>query len=179
MKPCRVFLTGQPGSGKTTAITKAAELLRVQGFKIAGIVTNEIRENGVRVGFSIEDLITKRTGTLAHVQQMEGPRVGKYRVNLSDIQRVAVESIRRAITESDVIVVDELGPMELNSEPFIQEVQTALAAPKHFVGTIHRHASHPLVRGIKSNLNYQILEVTMENRNRIPRSVVEKVQSAM
>ena len=179
MKPCRVFLTGQPASGKTTAIRKTVELLKSEGVKVAGIMTTEMRENGVRVGFSIEDLVTKKTGVLAHVRQMEGPRVGKYRVNLSDIQRVAVEGIRRAISEADVIVVDELGPMELNSEPFIQSVQAALAAPKHFIGTIHKHASHPLIVGIKSNPNYQILELTLENRDSIPRSLVEKVQSAM
>jgi nucleoside-triphosphatase len=179
MKPCRLFLTGEPGCGKTTAITKAVGLLGSEGVKVAGIVTTEMRENGMRVGFSIEDLVTKNTGTLAHVHQKEGPRVGKYRVNLSDIQRVAVAGIQRAVSESDVIVVDELGPMELKSEPFIQEVQTALAAPKHFIGTIHKRASHPFIIGLKSNPNYQILGVTIENRNEIPRIVVEKVQSAM
>lgn len=142
-------------------------------------MTTEIRDNGVRVGFSIEDLVTRKTGTLAHVGQSEGPRVGKYHVNLSDIQRVAVDGIRCATSESDVIVVDELGPMELKSDPFVQEVRTALATPKHFIGTIHKYASHSFIVGIKSNPNYEILEVTLENRNEIPRSVVEKVQSTM
>ncbi len=140
-------------------------------------MSREIRESGIRVGFSLEDLATHETGTLAHVNQKEGPRVGKYRVNLADIQRIAVSAVKRSITESDVIIVDELGPMELNSMPFILIVEMALATPKHLVGTIHKGASHYLVAAIKSNKAYEILEVTLENRDNLPKTLVERIEA--
>ena len=179
MPPCRIFLTGEPGCGKTTAIKKICEMLTARGRKVGGIVSGEIRERGVRAGFSLEDLSTHETGTLAHVSQRDGPPVGKYRVNLADIQRIAVTAIKRAIAADDVIIVDELGPMELNSMPFILAVEMALATQKHFVGTIHKRASHYLIAAIKSNPAYQILEVTLNNRNELPQTVTERIESQM
>jgi nucleoside-triphosphatase len=175
MNPYRVFLTGEPGCGKTIAVKRTCEILTARNRKLGGMISGEIRQRGVRVGFSLEDIATHETGTLAHVEQKQGPRVGKYRVNLTDVDRIGVTAIKHAIAEADVIVIDELGPMELNSMPFILAVEMALATPKHFVGTIHKHATHYLVVAIKSNQAYQILEVTPKNRDEIPKTVAEKM----
>lgn len=177
MKPYRVFLTGEPGCGKTTAVKNTIQLLTNRGIRAGGLVSGEIRENGVRVGFSLEDILTHATGTLAHVNLKTGPRIGKYRVNLEDITNVGIAAIERAINEADVIVVDELGPMELNSDAFITTVQDALVAPKHLLGTIHKRASHPLMIEIKSNPTFQIIEVTPDNRDKLPMKIVEKILS--
>ncbi len=178
MEPHRVFLTGDPGCGKTTVVKGICQILISQGRKVGGMISGEIRDGGVRVGFEIEDVLSHESGILAHVRQNEGPRVGKYRVNLADIQRVGVTAIKRAIAEADLIVVDEVGPMELNSKPFIVAVEEALQSPKHFVGTIHKHASHYLVTSIKSNPAYHILEVTRENRQELPGKILEHLNPA-
>jgi nucleoside-triphosphatase len=177
MPPAPVFLTGEPGCGKTTVILKICELLEGRGLKLGGIISREIRSGAARVGFSLEDLMTHRTGTLAHVDQKDGPRVGKYRVDMNDIQYVGVTAINRAVGEADVIVVDELGPMELHSMPFTLAVESALASSKRFVGTIHKRASHPLVQAIRSNPTYQIVEVTLANRETIPTAIAEHMTS--
>ncbi len=177
MNPNRAFLTGEPGCGKTTAVRKLCYLLTARGRKVGGVVSTEIRERGMRVGFTLEDLASHEVGCLAHVNQAEGPRVGKYRVNLADIERIAAHAITRAIAESDVIVVDELGPMELNSKPFVTTVEVALATPKPFVGTIHKHASHYLIAAIKTNPTYRILEVTDQNRDALPNTLLESFEN--
>jgi nucleoside-triphosphatase len=177
MKPHRIFFTGEPGCGKTTALKNTIQLLTNQGIKVGGLLSGEIREQGTRVGFSLEDILTHATGTLAHVNQKAGPRVGKYRVNLEDLANVGVTAIERAIYEADVIAVDELGPMELNSDAFVRTVQDALVAAKPLLGTIHKRASHALVVEIKSNPTFQIVEVTLESRDGIPMKVVEKILS--
>jgi nucleoside-triphosphatase len=171
----RVFLTGDPGCGKTTVIRRISDILTTRGIKPGGMISGEIRRGGARIGFSLEDLMTHETGTLAHVDQIDGPRVGKYRVNLPDIQRVGVTAIQRAIAEADVIIVDELGPMELHSMPFILAVEIALASSKDFVGTIHKRASHHLVSAIMSNAAYRVVEVTMDNREQMPNEIVEQL----
>jgi nucleoside-triphosphatase len=178
MDPSRLFLTGDPGCGKTTVVRRVCEILISQGRKVGGMISREIRDGGVRVGFGMEDVLSHEHGILAHIRQNEGPRVGKYRVNLADIERVGVAAITRAITDADLIVVDEVGPMELNSQPFILAVEKALGSPKHFVGTIHKHASHYLVTAIKSNQAYRILEVTRENRQELPGKIAEHLTPA-
>ena len=141
------------------------------------MLSGEICEAGVRVGFSFEDLVTHEMGTLAHVDLQEGLRVGKYRVNLYDIERIGVGFIERAVRDSEVIVVDELGPMELFSIPLVQAVERALASQKHFLGTIHKRASHTLTSSIRSSSKFTILEITPENRDRMPTEIAEKFVS--
>ena len=175
MDPQRLFLTGEPGSGKTTTVRKTAELLILGGVGVGGMLTGEIREHGIRVGFSLEDLVTHEKGTLAHVNLQEGPRIGKYRVNLRDIEGIGVRAIERAVRDSDVVIADELGPMELFSTPFIQAVENGLASRKHFLGTIHKRASHPLTSSIRSNSKYIILEITPENRDRMPVEIAQRI----
>ena len=177
MDPQRLFLTGEPGSGKTTTVRKTAGLLAQRGVGVGGMLTGEIREGGIRVGFSLEDLVTHEKGTLARVGLQEGPRVGKYRVNLYDIERIGVSAIERAVRDSEVVVADELGPMELFSTPFIQAVEKCLASQKHFLGTIHKRASHPLTSSIRSNSKFIILEITPQNRDRMPTEIAQRIVS--
>ena len=172
MPPIRLFLTGEPGCGKTTVIKKIFETLNNQGMKTGGIVSGEIRSGAVREGFSLEDLLTHETGTLAHVNLKEGPRVGKYRVNLFDLEHVGAGAIQRAVAEADTVIIDELGPMELHCAPFIAAVEIALRSPKHLIATIHKRATHPIVTAIKSNPNYQVIEVTVNNREQMPSNIV-------
>lgn len=176
MSPYRVFLTGKPGCGKTTAIRRLCEILGSRGIRVGGMISEELRNaNGGRSGFKLENLRTHESGVLAHVDHKDGPRVGKYRVNLMDIQRVAVKAIQQAISEADVILIDELGPMELHSESFIQAVQAALAAPKPLAGTIHRSARHHLVTSIRSNPDYDVIEITDRNRDVLPEMIAKRL----
>lgn len=147
-------------------------------MEAGGVISGEIRQSGVRIGFSLEDLITHEQGTLAHVDMEEGPRIGKYRVNLRDLERVGVAAIRRALASADIVIVDELGPMELCSQPFISAVEEALASSKPFLGTIHKRASHRLVTSIKTNPQYYVVEVTQQNRQEIPNRIVGRLKEA-
>jgi nucleoside-triphosphatase len=175
LDPQRVFLTGDPGCGKTTVMKRTARLLALRGLKIGGMMSNEIRERGTRVGFSVEDLITHERGTLADLGGSGGPRLGKYSVNIRDLERIGVGAIQRAIQEAGLIMIDELGPMELHSSQFIESVKAALSSQKHLLGTIHKRASHPLVVEVKSNPAYTLVEVTVTNREELPERIAERI----
>ena len=174
MSQVRVFVTGEPGSGKTTAICRVVDDLRNRGLRIGGMISREIREDGVRVGFQLEDIISHQTGILAHSKQRPfgAPTVGRYAVNLADIERIGVAAIKRAVDEANVVIVDEIGPMELKSRQFVDVVKIALASPRHFLGTLHKHSSNELVNIIKST--YEVVKITPINRETLPREIVTK-----
>jgi len=176
--PRRLFLTGEPGCGKTTVARKAAKLLSLRGLKVGGMVTNEIRERGNRLGFSVEDLTTGERGTLAFSSRGQGPRVGRYVVNIPDLERIGAGSIERAVTDADLIVIDELGPMELHSTRFVTSTDAALNSPKHILATIHKRANHPLILRVKSNPACVILEVTRENREELPGQLAKRIMES-
>jgi nucleoside-triphosphatase len=171
----RIFLTGEPGCGKTTVVKRVAELLMTHGFKVGGMISKEIREKESRKGFRIEDFITHEEGILAEIGSKDGPRVGKYTVNMQDLEEIGSRSIRRAIEIADVVLVDELGPMELNSHAFIESVEAALSSQKHVLGTIHQRTNHPFVVNVKSSPQNTILKVTPENRAGLPSQILERI----
>jgi len=173
-----IFLTGRPGVGKTSVLLQAVELLKAKGFRTGGMISRESRDRGVRMGFEIVDLETGRKGWLAHANQPTGPRVGKYRVNLGDLNTLGVGSILRAVEEADIIVIDEIGPMELFSEAFIEAVTEALSSEKPVLGTVHYRARDPLVVAIKKRKDAKIIEVTRENRGRLSKLIVQEIAEA-
>jgi len=170
-----ILLTGRPGVGKTSVLLRATEELKSRGLKVGGMISREVREGGFRVGFEILDLATGRKGWLAHVEQPSGPRIGKYRVNLDDLNRVGAASIREAVRNADIVVVDEIGPMELCSPAFKRAVAEALKSSKPMLGTIHRRARDKLIEEAKSRGDAEILEVTLDNRSRLHKLIIEKV----
>jgi len=172
-----VFLTGIPSVGKSTAARKVAERIQQEGVRVGGMTSGDLRLGSARVGFEIRNLMTGETGVLAHVDQPVGPRIGKYRVKTEDLDRVGAEAIFSAVSDADLIVIDEVGPMELTSRRFKDAVQAALACGKPLLGTVHRNAQDPLVRTIKSSPGIQVIEVTHENRDSLPDVLVERFRT--
>lgn len=167
------FVTGRPGVGKTTVLLKVIEELRARGCSVGGMVSREVRQGGARVGFEIIDLRTDRKGWLAHVNQPTGPQVSKYRVNLHDLDEIGVKAIQEALRESDVVAVDEIGPMELFSQAFRRVVEDALSSNKLILGVIHHSARDPILEELKRRDDAHIETVTLENRSSVHKILIE------
>jgi nucleoside-triphosphatase len=134
------ILTGSPGVGKTIAFIGIVEVLKKQGYMVGGRVSQEVREAGGRVGFEIEDLASGKRGWLAHVNQKTGPSVGKYHVNLKDLENIGARAILHAVDAVSVVAVDEVGPMELFSPEFRAALQKALGSGKAVLAVVHHKA---------------------------------------
>lgn len=173
-----VFLTGVPGVGKSTVVKRVAERMKQEGMKVGGMVSADMRSGPSRVGFEIRDLLTAKAGVLAHANQAIGPKIGKYRVNSDDLEKIGAEAILSAITSADLVVIDEVGPMELTSTRFKDTVRSALACGKPVLGTVHRNAQDPIVKAIKSEAGIDVIEVTYANRETLPRILVERFKAA-
>lgn len=171
----KIFLVGDPGVGKTTALMKAVNILKAKGLTVGGVVSREARSGRSRVGFKIIDLGTGVVGTLASIDQPAGPRVGRYRVNLRDVAEVGAKAILRAIESADVVVCDEVGPMELFSPDFRRAVKALLDSDKPVLGVVHKWYRDPMVSDLKSLPNVEVVEVTYENRDDLPGELAERI----
>jgi nucleoside-triphosphatase len=169
-----LLLTGKPGVGKTTVLLKVVDALKARGFSVGGMISHEVRSCGTRVGFGILDLSGEKRGWLAHVNQKTGPQVGKYRVNLEDLNNVGVEAILKAVKECEVIAIDEVGPMELFSEKFKEAVKKAFESNKLIVGVVHWKARDKIIEDVKKRENVEIITVTYENRDSLHQALIEK-----
>jgi len=165
----KIAITGRPGCGKTTLCRKIAERVEAD---VGGLLTEEIREEGKRVGFRLQDLATGEGGTLAHVRDCSGPGVGKYFVCPDQLDLIGVGAIELGLREKDLLIVDEIGPMELKSRRFVQAVERALEAEIDCLFTIHRRSKHPLLKKVREG--FQVKKLTPKNRDR----AFEKLSSA-
>src|SRR5262245_15817345 len=126
------LLTGRPGVGKTTCLRHALDLV---GRPAGGFLTEAVREGGTRVGFALVELAGEG-GMLADARGRGGPRVGKYGVDLETLERIGVPAIRDAVQARRLVVIDEIGKMEMASAAFREAVEEALASPAPVLGTI-------------------------------------------
>ena len=121
--------------------------LRDRGLKVGGIVSRDLRINNKRIGFEFVDLITNETNVLASITG-NGPKVGKYFVNLAGC-RFAAERLSSAVKNCDVIICDEIGPMELKSIEFIESVKNLLDVDKKVIVVVHQRLQHPLTEAVQ------------------------------
>jgi nucleoside-triphosphatase len=161
------LLSGEPGSGKTTIIK---EVLSKVNKSAGGFYTEEVRSQDVRQGFKIVTLDGKNA-VLAHTSVRSPHRVSKYCVDIDSIDKVAVPALKQAIQSKDIIVIDEIGKMELFSPSFEDAVIEALQSEKKVLGTIML-ASHPWADKIKERPEVEVIQVTRFNRNEVTNKVL-------
>ena len=169
-----LLVTGSPGVGKTTVLLRVVEALKARGYSVGGMVSREVRSCGKRSGFEVLDLADGRRGWLAHVSQKSGPQVGKYRVNLEDLNSIGAKAIMEAVDKCDVIAIDEIGPMELFSEKFKEAVRRAVEGGKLVVGVVHWKARDRLIEEVKKREDTEVFVVTYENRNKLHETIIKR-----
>jgi len=162
-----LLLTGRPGIGKTTLIRAIVEKLGPS--KAGGFWSKEIREGGRRVGFSIETL-TGQTGILAHCELSSGPRLGRYFVNIKDINEIAVPALVSARKSNKLIIIDEIAKMELFSKEFAREVRLCLDNQR-VIATIQQRRDKFLDE-VRARRDVRLLELTVSNRNEMQRRII-------
>jgi nucleoside-triphosphatase len=108
------------------------------------------------------------------VYPKQGPQIGKYSVNVDDLNQIGVGGIIDAAENCDVVVVDEIGPMELFSEQFREVLRKIVEGKKLAICTIHWKTSDGVVESIKRREDAQIFVVAHENREHLHEEIVSK-----
>jgi nucleoside-triphosphatase len=165
-----LLLTGQPGTGKTALIKEVLARTKVKG---GGFYTEEIRTGGIRQGFRIVTL-DGQEAILAHVHISSPYQVSKYKVDTDALDRVGISALRQALKESHLIVIDEIGKMELLSPRFREAVTQAINSGKRVLGTIMLN-SHPFADEIKRHPEVETVVVTRDNRAEVMKKVLDWV----
>jgi len=156
------LLTGKPGTGKTSLIKQA--VAEVKG-KAGGFYTEEIRSQGVRQGFKLVTLDGK-DAILAHVDVHSPYRVSRYGVDIVSIDRVGVSSLHKAAQQCDLVIIDEIGKMELFSVNFREAVLQIIGSGKRVLGTIMLHPN-PWADAVKRKPQVNLINVTKANYHQV------------
>jgi nucleoside-triphosphatase len=168
-----LLITGLPGVGKTTIVKQVAQAL---GPRAGGFYTEEIRGPGGRKGFRLVTLpLGGRQAVLAHVDIRTRNRVGRYGVDVATFDAVGVAAVREAVQSREVVVIDEIGKMELFSGEFQGAVLKALSSSKIVLATV-MHKSHTWVDALKAMPQVTVWQVTKSNRDQMPSRMMEWIE---
>ncbi len=161
MKLKNILVTGPPRCGKTTLILRIS---RDPSFsqRTAGFITEELREEGERIGFKIIALPEKKEGILAHKGYPSPYRVGKYGVDIEDLERIGCSALEEALNTRRVLLIDEIGKMELFSKKFKDILLMALDSPQKILATIMERPNEFADR-IKERRDVKLFHLTREN----------------
>ncbi len=156
----KVFLTGLPSVGKTTIVKK---FLKAYSRKVVGFFTPEIRKNGKRMGFEIELIPSDEKLLFASVDRISPVGFGKYWISMKNLEK-SIENVKN-LTEkekADLIVIDEIGKMEMISPKFREFVEELVSSPKNLLCVVHRAYTKKFEKYGK------VIFVTTENRDTLP-----------
>ncbi len=156
-----LLIVGRPGAGKTALLKRLTRDLR--GRPIDGFLTEELREEGQRMGFWLSSL-DGRQALLAHRQMDSLHRVGAYKVNVTLLDDWAVGIIRRAIAKALILFIDEIGRMELCSRAFQDAVEEAVTHGPRVVATAGVQPL-PFLDGLKRRKDVELIPLTSGNWN--------------
>lgn len=140
--------------------------MRSRGLGVGGCLTREVRKGRERTGFRLIDLLSGNEAELASVGGL-GPRVGKYRVNITNLSTLGAGSLVHAAELADFIVIDEVGPMELTSPEFRKGVKACLASGKPMLVVLHESMKDPLMTEITEQPGSRLIELTLHGRDGI------------
>lgn len=169
--PQAMLLTGGPGTGKTTLIQDALSRFKLSA---GGFYTRELREEGNRKGFEITTL-DGISATLAHVDIKGPPRVGKYGVDLKSLEQVGVPAIQDAIKHRDLVIVDEIGKMELLSQSFRDAIMEVIESGKPLLGTVMLK-SHPWADKVKGLNGVETVFLDKDNREDVRKRIASWIK---
>jgi nucleoside-triphosphatase len=168
----KLLLTGVPGCGKTTVIIKLAELLRDR--KIGGFYTREIRQAGQRSGFAIQTFSDTK-GILSSIHFAQGPRVGKYRVDVEGFEALIEAELAKASDSAEVFLIDEIGKMECFSYRFVELMKKNLQQNTPVVSTVARKGSG-FIAEVKTYPEIELIQVTSANRDSLPEKIFNRLK---
>jgi nucleoside-triphosphatase len=173
-----VFVTGAPGVGKTTLVQRIHDHHKNKGLRVDGMVTREVREGDERIGFKITDLSSGAEGWLARVGDSVGPRIGKYGVDSEDLEEIGVGALKRAAEGSaDLVLVDEIGPMEMTSSAFRGTLARLLSAGRNVIATVKYGSHYPEIERSPGFAEAVNLEISRDNREEMMRRILSIVDA--
>lgn len=170
----KIGITGLPGAGKTYALQRIIDKLREEDseLRIGGMIDEPVMEGKHCVGFTVRDIMTDDKVVFAHSSIESKISIGKIGMDVAKFESVAIDALKNAVQECDVIVIDEVGKFEVESEEFVNTVREVLDAEKPMIITLHKKSRNPLLQDIRRRDDVRMLEVTPTNRNLLPNKII-------
>jgi len=146
-KGSRVFLiSGDQREGKTTFLKKAVALFDKKNIPVGGLIASGIDNQGVRNGFSLLDIASYEKILLCQIEEKPGwEKTGKYYFNPEGL-KFGLSKLNH-IPRGSLVVVDEIGPLELGGKGWSSSLQRFLEEKRQImIWVVRRNLIEQVIR---------------------------------
>ncbi|MGD7049448.1 hypothetical protein FZC83_15590 [Rossellomorea marisflavi] len=157
------LLSGKPRIGKSTLIKQIIHEIGVG--RCGGFYTEEVTNFDDRIGFRCVSMDGESVD-IANVENPSATRVGRYGVNVEEFDLYAKDILQGALRTKDIIVIDEIGYMQMFSHSFKKIIQEVFSGNKVVLGTIPLNP-HPEMNNMHNLKEANIITVDELNRDKI------------
>jgi len=150
------------------------------GLMVSGILTEEARTDGVRTGFKIRNLASGEEGWLARTTLQEGLRIGNYRVNTQNLEKIGAMTLDNAARgESPLVLIDEVGPMEMTSGFFRRALKEVLMSHKIIVATVKYGSRYAEIEEASRLATAKTVTMSPENRDQLLPELISMIDKSL
>lgn len=161
-----IFLEGKIKVGKTFVLNKILQILNI---KFGGFKTIPIYENDKKVCFKLINLYKYEEDIVA-IYNIDGNLI----VNSNVFDELGVKSLDDALENCDLIVMDELGFLEDNSNRFKEKVFEILTSEKKVIAVIKEKKNSFLNQIIKYG---KVYKVNLKNKESIIEEIIKEIRN--
>jgi len=175
MKP-KILITGPPRCGKSTLISELLKYFFNKNYTIHGFLTPDVKEEGKRIGFDVEDIHSGRSGKLARIGNYSSAyKLGKYCVFLEELEDIISKLEIIDINHIDLLIIDEIGKMELYSRKFQNYLNRIFISEIAILSTIGLKLKHPIKNFILNLPNVNVFNLNKQNYQKTYQEVISKI----
>jgi len=169
----KILITGPPRCGKSTLISKLIDYYKKKNFIVRGFLTPEVREEGNRIGFDIKEVYSEGRAKLARVGNYKTRyKVGKYNVFIDEFE-VLISNLKWGIEdEYCLVVIDEIGKMELFSKKFQNMLRNLFTSDKSILATIGLKLTNPIKDFILNLPDVRLFRLSRQNFDEIYEEII-------
>jgi nucleoside-triphosphatase THEP1 len=165
----RLLVVGEPRSGKTSWCREYIEGRRECGSSVGGVLSPAIEKQRQRVGFNAVDLLTGQEVHFARLSRYRsfkgGEVVGDYTISRGGIS-FACGAIKRSVeSRCDLVVIDEVSPLELRGQGLMPAVELALASAVNVLIVVRSSLKEALQRHFPEYEFVVVADLTQSSSN--------------
>ncbi len=170
------IISGEPQSGKTTFLKQVLSELKIQNpdIKIGGIIAHGIDVGGIRYGFNIENIATGETTFLSSQDPEAGElKMGRFYFSKAGLN-FGYEALTGDLTNLDILVIDEVGYLELNGQAWFEAIETAMTQSNLSIIMVVRKRLLKQILQLWKNKNFIIIDIKEHYPEQLTQMILKK-----
>lgn len=181
MRP--ILFTGAPGIGKSTLLCRLADV--VDPRMVSGVISGEIRIEGKRQGFSVRSF-GGAPGVLSSPDLPGEPRFGtlmpdgsrRLGLSLDHLDQVVCAEVESSLPNAKMVILDEIGPMQVESKRFRRLVQKIFAMSVPVFASVGLQ-NHEWMAELRNDKRYPLIELTYRNRDLVAELLISRIREVV